>query len=57
MDKNYDPRNLFLKGYKYDGWYKKDEGKSKSQPEENIAEKVKLKRQKADDEDLSDMPP
>ena len=36
IDKKYDPRNLFLKGYKYDQWYKKDEEKSKSQPEETI---------------------
>ena len=30
MDKTYDPSNLFIKGYKYDKWYKKDEEKSKS---------------------------
>ena len=36
---------------------KKDEEKSKSQSEETIAERVKLRRQKTDDEDLSDMPP
>ena len=34
----------------------KDEEKSESLPEETIAETVKLRRQKADDEDLSDMP-
>ena len=31
--------------------------KSKSQSEETITERVKLRRQKADDKDLSDMPP
>ena len=36
IDQKYDPRNLFLKGYKYDQWYKKGEEKSKSQPEETI---------------------
>ena len=25
IDKKYDPSNLFLKGYKYDEWYKKDD--------------------------------
>ena len=57
VDKKYDPSNLFIKDYKYDKWYKNDEEKSKSQPEETIADKVKLRRQKAYDEDLSDMPP
>ena len=43
MDKKYDASNLFVKGYKYDKWYKKlDIEKNKSQPEENIAERVKL---------------
>ena len=57
MDKKCDHNNLFLKNYKYNEWYKKDEEKSELQPEEAIAERVKLRRQKADDEDLSDMPP
>ena len=57
MDKKYDSSNLFLKGYKYDVLYKKDEEKSKSQREETIAERVKLRLQKLDNEDLSDMPP
>ena len=57
MNKICYPCNLFLKGYKYDGWYRKDQEKSKSQLEETIAERVKLRRQEADDEDLSDMPP
>ena len=58
MNKICYPCNLFLKGYKYDGWYRKDQEKSKSQLEETIAERVKLRRRrhKADDEDLSDMP-
>ena len=44
MDKKYDPCHIFLKGYKNDEWYKKDEEKSKSLPEETIAETVKLRR-------------
>ena len=56
MDKKYDPRNLFLKGYKYDVLYKKDEEKSKSQPEKTIAGRVKLRRQISDEEDSSDGP-
>ena len=48
MDKKYDPSNLFIKGYKYHKLYKKNEEKSKSQPEETIVERVKLKRQKAE---------
>ena len=39
IDKKYDPSNLFRNVYKYDEWYKKDEEKSKSQPEETIAER------------------
>ena len=57
MDKKYDPSNLFINGYKYDKWYKKDEEKRKTKLEETIAERVKLRKQKADDKDLSDMPP
>ena len=45
MDKKYDPSNLFIKGYKCDEWYKKDEEKNISQPEETIAERVKLKHE------------
>ena len=44
IDKKYDPSNLFLKFYIYDEWYEKDEEKSKSQPEETIAERVKIRR-------------
>ena len=46
MDRKYDLSNLFLKGFKYDILKKKDEEKSKFQPEET--ERVKLKRQKVD---------
>ena len=35
----------------------KDEQKSKWQPGETIAERLKIRRQKADNEDLSDMQP
>ena len=63
MNKKYDSCNLFIKGYKYDGWYKKDEEKSKSQPEETITERVKLMPQKkkvqkeSDDTTKSVIPP
>ena len=52
IDKNCDPSNLFFNGYKYDKWYKKDEGKSKSNPEDPIPERLK-----GDDEGLSDISP
>ena len=39
MDKKYDLSSLFLKGYKHDEWYKKNEGKSESQPEETFLNK------------------
>ena len=54
MNKKYDPNNLLIKGYKFIDSKKVDEEKSKSQPEETIAERVKLIRQKADDKDLTD---
>ena len=57
MDKNYDPSYLFLQAYKHRVWYKKDEEENKSQPEETVSERVNLRGQKADDEDLSAMPP
>ena len=53
MDKKHDVSNLFPNN-KYDKWYKKDGEKSEWHPEESIAERVKLRRQKADDEDLSE---
>ena len=57
MDTRCDPSNLFLESFKYNILKKNQEQKSKSQPGETIAERVKLRRQKADDEDLSDKPP
>ena len=36
---------------------KTEEDKVKFEPEESIAEGVKLRKQKIDDKDLSDMPP
>ena len=41
MDKKYDPSNSFIKGIKYDKWYKIYEETIKSQLEETIAERVK----------------
>ena len=55
--KKYDPSNLFLKICKYDVLCKKEEEKNQSKPEKPIAERIKLRRQRADDEDLSDMIP
>ena len=46
---------LVIKGYKFKVSHKKDEEKSKSQPEKTIAERVKLRRQIADDKDLPEM--
>ena len=42
---------------KFKKWWmlQKTEKKSKSQPVETVAERVKLRRQKVDDEDLYDM--
>ena len=56
IHKKYDPNNLFLKVYKYDKWFKSAEEKGESQPEETKSERVKLRRQKADDKSLFDMP-
>ena len=56
IDNKYDPCKLFLKVYKYDTLYKEDEEKSTLQPEKTIPERVKLRKQKVDDEDLSNMP-
>ena len=44
MNKKYNSSNYYLEGYKFDKWYKKYEEKSKSHPEENTAERVKLRR-------------
>ena len=40
INKKYNPSNFFVKGHKYDEWYKKDEEKNNSQTEETIAEIV-----------------
>ena len=56
IDNKYDPCKLFLKVYKYDTLYKEDEEKSTLQPEKTIPERVKLRKQKVDDEDLSNLP-
>ena len=55
MDKKYDPSILLITGCSSSVKKKKDEEKIESQPQETNAEKVKLTRQEADDEDLSDM--
>ena len=55
MDKKYDPSILLITGCSFNVKKKKDEEESESQPQETNAEKVKLRRQEADDEDLSDM--
>ena len=52
-----DTSNLLLKSFKYDKWYEIYKEESKPQPEKTIPERVKLRRQKADDEDLPPMPP
>ena len=44
MDEKHDPANLLLQGQRFN--LLKKEEKSKSQPEETIAERVKLKNTK-----------
>ena len=54
MGEEYNPKNLLLKGQIF--IESKKEEKSKSQPQESIAERVKLRRQKAlEIEDKVDM--
>ena len=53
MNKNYDPENLHLQGQRFNVSKKKE--KRKSQPEENITERVRWRRQKSYDEDLFDI--
>ena len=53
MSEKYNPKNLLLKGQKFIEL--KKEEKSKSQPEETIVERVKLRKQKEDDKDFLDM--
>ena len=43
MGEKYDPSNLLIKGDRFTEWKKEDKEKSKSQPEETIAKRVKLK--------------
>ena len=62
MGEAYNLNNLLIKGCRFIEWKKEDAEKSKSQPEDAIAERVKLRRQKADDNsdefiDITDMPP
>ena len=52
MDKKYDPSNLLIKGYRFIESKKEVKEISKSQPGESIAERVKLRRQKAYDKEL-----
>ena len=52
MGEKYNPSNLLIKGYRFIKSKKKYK-KSKSQPEETIAERVKLKNQYADDDKSS----
>ena len=62
MVEKYNPNNNLLnKTQRFIESKKEDEEKSKSQPEESIAERVKLRRQKADDDsdefiNILDMP-
>ena len=61
MGKKYNPGNLLIKDDTFIG-LKKEDKKKKPQPKESIAERVKLRRQKADDDsdefiDIPDMPP
>ena len=44
MGKKYDSKNLLIKGQRFIESKKEGEEKSKSQPEETIAERVKLRR-------------
>ena len=54
VGKRYNPNNLLIKGQKFIERKVEGRGKSKSQPEEIIAERVKLRRQKEDFKDLFD---
>ena len=54
MGEKYNPNNLLIKGQRSIKSKKEDEDKSKSKPEETIAERVKLRRQKVDNKDLFD---
>ena len=46
MCERYDPNNFLIKGHRFIESKEKDKEKIKSRPEETIAERVKLRRQK-----------
>ena len=48
MSEKYNPSNSLIKGHIFIELKKEDKEKIKSQPEESISERVKLRRQKAD---------
>ena len=50
MGEKYNPSNLLIKGHRFIESKKEDKEKSKSQPEEATAERVKSRRQKVDDD-------
>ena len=52
IDEKYNPNNLLIKGYRFIESKKEDEEKYKSQPEETIAEREKLRRQQTYDKEL-----
>ena len=47
MGEKHDPNNLLIKGYRFIESKKEDEEKTKSQPEETIAERPKIRRTKS----------
>ena len=53
MGEIYSPNNLLNEGFKFIYPKKKDEEKSKSRLEKTIAERIKLRKQKSDDKDLT----
>ena len=53
MGEKYKPSNLLIKGHRFIELKREDKEKRESQPEETIAERVRLRRQKADDYILS----
>ena len=53
MGEIYSPNNLLIEGFKFIYPKKKDEGKSKSRLKKTIAERVKLRKQKSDNKDLT----
>ena len=62
MGEKYNPNHLLIKDYRFIESKKEDDKKSKSQPVETITERVKLRRQKVDDDSdefivIPNMPP